>query len=201
MGRRTVSLERLKQFVSIISQRYQWQVKALAWVPPLARCQSSLFSLQAFLWKWGVCAPKSTKEEPEPWRVQEGAQSSSASEVSAFTALSSPVPESNHHPPTVPRDKAEPAGRRKPLIFPALLSKYAITIILWTFTAPFHTRGWVLHKHSFPRPRTTHLRKPFFFHCTTFSGQTSRRAQHPFCLHWRNYSLCGSALDTCGQHQ
>lgn len=50
--------------------------------------------------------------------------------------------------------------------FPALLSKYAITI-LWTFTAPFHTRGWVLHKHSFPKPHTTHWRKQGFY-CTSF---------------------------------
>ncbi|KAM7118705.1 uncharacterized protein J5F26_003233 [Ciconia maguari] len=74
----------------------------------------------AFLWEQGVCAPKSTEEELRSWLIQESAQSSSASEVSAFTPLSSPVPESNHHPPTVPRDKTEPAGRRKPLIFPCL---------------------------------------------------------------------------------
>jgi len=79
-----------------------------------------LFSFQAFCWEQGVGGLKSTEEELRPWLILGGAQISSAGEVSAFAPLSSPVPESNHHPPTVPQDKTEPAGRRNPLIFPCL---------------------------------------------------------------------------------
>ncbi|OPJ58856.1 hypothetical protein AV530_000595 [Patagioenas fasciata monilis] len=67
-----------------------------------------------------VCAPKSTEEERRPRPVLRVPRAALKSEAGAFTPLSSPVPESDHHPPAVPPDKSEPAGRRKPLIFPCL---------------------------------------------------------------------------------
>ncbi|KAM6085906.1 uncharacterized protein LJ206_007404 [Theristicus caerulescens] len=52
----------------------------------------------AFLWEQGVYAPKSTEEELRPWLIQEGAQSSSASELhfSQLTSRSRPAEVTGH---------------------------------------------------------------------------------------------------------
>lgn len=147
---------------------YQSEVKALAWVPPLARCQSSLFSFQAFLCEQGVCvcvhqkAPRRNGGPGRCWGCPE--QLCTARLVPSLLCHHQSLKAITTHQQFL-QIRASQLGAESLWYFPALLSKYAITRILWTFMTPFHTRVWVLHKHSFPKPHTTHLRK---------------RAQHPF---------------------
>ncbi|XP_035178481.1 uncharacterized protein LOC118164830 [Oxyura jamaicensis] len=57
--------------------------------------KSQVFSTwreQAFCWEQGVCRLKSTEEEPRPWLIQEGAQSSSASELHFLQLMSQSGP-------------------------------------------------------------------------------------------------------------
>lgn len=143
---------------------YQSQVKALAWVPPLARCQGSLcFHFRLFAgnrvcagwkalrrnwgrgWSWGV--PRSALQ---------------ARLVPLLLCHHQSLRAITTHQQFL---KIRPSQLGEEILwyFPASLSKYAITIILWTFTATFHTRGWVLHRHSFSKQHTTCVRKLFFF--------------------------------------
>lgn len=142
---------------------YQSQVKALAWVPPLARCQSSLFSFQAFPWEQGVRAPKSTEGDWSlGWFRRVPRAALRARLVPSFLCHHQSLRAiTTHHQFLEIRPRQ--LGEESLWYSPAVLSKYAITIILWTSTAPSHTRVRALHKHSFPKPHTTHWGKHFFY--------------------------------------